>query len=265
MKKVSSAKIFLLLTVMICILLLGMVSCGEARDEVPEKTAYNIVKDYGFRDDADLMWYRAVDTNSPEIVTELSVGVVKCRVVSLEDIDYDVTRHTAPHFEYTVEIAEVLLDVKGALHVGDSVCVRSTEGVMTVPEIVEVIGQKAKYKKLGLPEGEYGENDYIRSSIYDAVPMRVGHTYILFLSDKFLEDKGYYTEAGQSCLYEYTEDGSVYVTRDRVLYENGDLSCLTEQLAAQIARRTGRADEIGADAYMAELAAARQAERDGTT
>ena len=60
----------------------------------------------------------------------------------------------------------------------------------------------------------------------------------MFITDRYLETEGLYSESGRSFLFECDDSN------------NDDI---TEKIKAQAALRTGRADDVGASQYMNEL------------
>ena len=100
--------------------------------------------------------------------------------------------------------------------------------------------------------GEYGENDWIIASNHNALPVEVGKTYLMFLTDDYLEAHGMYAECGSQYLFEYK--GGLFPS----LYaENADAAVVTlDDVKSAVRNRTGRADEIGLEAYILELQSA---------
>jgi len=107
-------------------------------------------------------------------------------------------------------------------------------------------------------QGEYADNEYIISSVNDAIPVEVGKSYIMFLTDRYLETEGKYGEMGREYLFEYT-NGRIYRGKSMTVNEKNFDQTLSE-IKAQISLRTGRADEVGWNQYMFELGERQRAE-----
>ncbi|MBQ8576748.1 MAG: hypothetical protein IJ449_02095 [Clostridia bacterium] len=219
-----------------------------------------IIGEFGFKDISSLSSPIA-DINNIEATVELSTQLVLCKVVGLNEVV--VTSTNAFAFHYEIEILDILMDVNQNLNIGDIVEISSTEGIIQASKAAELITDDARAKKLGiLQNGPYADNEYIRSSQYDAIPIEYGKTYVMFLNDGYLENEGLYAESGLEFLYEYS-DSEVYYHR-KAEKESRDLEKLLSDLRMNISNRTGRADEIGHSDYIWELgkqqAAARVAE-----
>ena len=212
-----------------------------------------IVAEYGSREQVG---YTFVDLDAIETVAEMSTQIVICRVLGLEDMKVDIVG--TPSIHYQMYVLDILMDVNERLSVGDTVTVTSGEGI--IPASFAYERARKRYKKLrGLDREDYAENEYILSSYLDAIPMEVGKTYLMFLTDRYLENESVYAESGRAYLYELT-DGAVYYTRDRIPYPRTEDELIAD-IGVLIANRSGRADEIGEDAYMLELEEEQQRRR----
>ena len=137
------------------------------------------------------------------------------------------------------------------INIGDIIPVTSSEGIMKASEAAKMIKDSPRAKKFGILQGKYNDNDYITSSTWDAIPIEVGKTYIMFITDRYYADEGVYAESGRSFLFE-VEEQSVYSSR-AMTRNKKTTNDIVSEILAQIEVRTGRADEVGVDQYMIEL------------
>ncbi len=242
-------------------LILGLTSCVRVNNDAQIDTLrgdYNIVAEFGSLHSGTSMVYRFVDLSGPEAITEISSHIVMCKILSVEDVVFTDTAEF--NFRYSIQVEDILFDATSTLEIGDVISITSSEGIMKASEAAEMIGHTARSQKLGILQGEYGENDYILCSSYNAIPIEVGHTYILYLTDRYLEAEGVYAESGRSLLYEYTEDGEVFTTRNMTpCTENIDQ--VLDRVNGLIQKRSGRVEQVGFDRYTNELAARQRRER----
>ena len=91
----------------------------------------------------------------------------------------------------------------------------------------------------------------------DAIPIEVGKRYLIYMSDEYLASEGVYAEDGYSYLYEI--DGNTVRYGMDALTDSRTPEELIAAVEAQIASRTGRADEIGSSQYIDELGKAQAA------
>lgn len=236
----------------LCVILATMLllsSCGTASDSAtPETDERIIVEEFGYIEPS--MSSRIADINNLEAITELSSHVIVGKVTDIEDITY--TEIGLFNFQYAVEVTDLLMDARNSLTIGDRLSVTSSEGILKAADAAAMVADTPRAKKLGILQGAYADNEYILSSTYDAIPIEVGKTYLMFLSDEYLENEGVYAESGRMFLYEI-EDQVVHTGRAMTLSEDSTDDVI-DTIMAQIALRTGRADEIGSSAYMWELA-----------
>lgn len=218
-------------------------SCGnvsKADDRV-------IIKEFGYS--AQSMTSQVADVNNLEAVTELSSQAIKCEIVSLDDAS--VNEMGMLNFKYSVKVLDIIMDVYNSLEIGDTITVSSSEGIMKASEAAELMKDNPVAKKLNILQGEYSDNEYITSSTWDAVPIEVGKTYIMFITDRYLESEGLYSESGRSFLFEY-DDQNVVHERSAVMSQKST-NDIVDEIKAQAELRTGRVDEVGAAQYMSEL------------
>ncbi len=224
--------------------LILLASCS-AENENNEK---NIVKTFGFKN-LD-MSEKIADINNIEAITEISAQIILCCVKSCKEVSINDLDEF--NFTYEVEVRKIYLNVNDRLKEGDIIAVSSSEGIILANEAKARFGSSAHAQKFGYFNNDYGDNDYFTASCYDAVPIEVGKTYIMYLTDEYLENWSLYAETGRMYLYEIEGD-MVYSGVDR---NKLDLSFkkLEKQIIGDIEKRTGRVDEIGFDAYLDELA-----------
>lgn len=229
------------------LMLMSMMSSCEMMSNKNDKTERVIVEEFGYITPS--MSSQIADVNNLEAVTELSSHIIKCKVVSLDNVTF--TDVNLFNFEYSVEVLDIMLDVNNTLEAGDIISVTSSEGIIKATEAADMIKDTPRAKKLGILQGEYQENEYITSSTWNAIPIEVGKTYIMFITDRYLADEGVYSESGRSFLYE-VEDQAVFSSRTMSISEKNENDIIID-IMSQIEARTGRADEIGATQYMIEL------------
>ena len=246
--------LFRLGTAAACLLLVAggvMLLNGEPEYVKPTRT---IVKQYGY---LEPMGMQIADVNNYEAVTELSSQIVLCRVNGLAEVE--ISQSGQFSFCYEIEILDTLLDVGDRLQIGDTVRVTSTEGILKATEAAALVADTARAKKYGILQDAYAEEDYIASSTWNAIPIEVGNCYLMYLNDAYLEKEGVYAESGRSYLYEY-HGQTVYSGRD-ITKNDLTLTEIMETVGSYISMRTGRADEIGDDAYIDELGEKQQREK----
>lgn len=235
----------LLLSLAFAILMLLTVSCEKVEPEPPK----NIVRELGLKSASDSMASYIANLDNLEAVTELSSHVIKCEIISCDNIS--TTEMSALNFDYSVKVLDIIMDTRNTIKVGDIIPVNSSEGIIKVSEFVELIkNDPLKLKYYRIPE-TYTDNDYVVSSNFNAVPIEVGKTYIMYISDHYLENYGVYSESGRAYLYEYNDD-EIHSQRSMTLSEESTDDIIA-MIKAQAELRTGRADEVGEDIYMEEL------------
>ena len=239
--------------VLFALLLSILCSCNSLDSD----SEIEIVEDFGFKDLSGSMVSMAADINNIEAITEIATQIVICNVESMEDVSitetYDFT------FKYKVTITDILMDVNQKLEVGDTVIVSSSEGYLKASEAAAMIKDTPRAQKLGILQGEYQDNEYIRSSNWNAIPIEVGGSYIMYLEDRYLDSDGLYAETGREYLYEIS-GSKIYSERDKI---KNDMTYkqIINMIETQISKRTGRADEIGVSKYIDELGEQQQIER----
>lgn len=234
------------------ILILIFSSCQNAElnsDTINEITEPEkiIIRTFGVKDNSLASYI--VDFNNLEYITELSTQIMMLKVLSMDEAEVGSLGNL--NFQYTAEIMEIYLDTSGNFEVHDEIHFASNEGMMKAKDAAKLFEGSARAKKLGILQGEYADNEYIASSNYNAVPIEVGKTYIVYLSDEYLESDGSYTDIGRSYLYE------VNTTNARMGYEDPietkQTNDIISQIKEDIQNRTGRVDEIGPKAYRSEI------------
>ncbi len=212
-------------------------SCAE------EKTERNIVAKFGFsRDDA--LSFTSIDY-TVDIITEVSSHIAAVEIV---DVKYGALEELSGDFKYEAKVVKEFLDTTDTVKKGDILLVQCNEGIMPARDAQTLMAETGAELYL---TGEYGENDWIIASNHNALPVEVGKTYLMFLTDDYLEAHGMYAECGSQYLFEYM--GGLFPS----LYaENEDASAVTlDDVKSAVKKRTGRADEIGMESYILELQA----------
>jgi len=226
------------------IILLSVTSCMSDPVTLPER---NIVENFGYK--SNDMALLIADTNFIEAITEMSTQIVLCSVDSLNNVAFHETGTI--EFRYDIKIEKIYMDVGNKLNEGDTVPLSTTEGILKGIDFLALVKDSSRAKKLGYAYRTYGDDEYITSSMYDAIPIETGRKYIMYLTDDYLDEYNVYAEIGNEFLYDVT-DAVLYKNLD---YNKMDISFkeLEKQILTDIENRTGRADEIGADAYIEEL------------
>lgn len=230
----------------IAFLLITIFLLSSCNMQSEAQTTKNIVEEFGF---VDMLADEIADINSMEAITEISSQIILCEVKDRTEMIWTETNMF--NFTYEVEVIEVYLDTHDNLEPGDIITVSSSEGLVPAKEAAEIVSETPRAQKLGILQGEYNDNDYIRCSAWDAIPIEVGKTYLMYLDDCYLEREGKYAESGRTYLFEYA-DNAVYQKRNM---EDTGLSFheILTQVKDHIDKRTGRADEIGYYPYLEEL------------
>lgn len=238
----KNRKISYLVTILSVIMCL-ITSCGSVQ-KADERI---FVQEFGYSDSS--MMYTLADVNNLEAVTELSSQAIKCEIVSLDDVSFSDT--FVFNFKYSVKVLDIIMDIDNSLSIGDIIPVSSSEGILKASEAAEIVKEDMTAKKLNVLQGEYDDNEYIVSSCWDAVPIEVGKTYIMFITDRYLESEGIYSESGRSFLFEY-DDQIIKHERSMVRIAKSTNDIVAE-IENQAKLRTGRVDEVGTFQYMLEL------------
>ncbi|MBQ8333592.1 MAG: hypothetical protein IJX93_07455 [Clostridia bacterium] len=202
----------------ICLLLAAVLLCSCAAETLPEETAAEtVVRNY-----VDIRrketWYDleciATDYSLIENIIPESTQILMLRVDSVKEVLYTGSYH----FEYGCEILKIYHDDSASLKVGDSISVFTTEGSMKASDAAALIRYPLTYHGKKTLTESYTDSDYISSSHFNAVPIEIGGTYIVYLSSDSLERYGYYNEIGYSYLYEAVGE-NIYTSSERVLSE----------------------------------------------
>ncbi len=218
--------------------LLTALLLSSCAGDVPER---NIVGTFGFsRNDA--LSFSSVDY-TVDIITEVSSHIAAVEIVGVK---YGALEELSADFKYEARVVKEFLDTTDTVKKGDILLIQCNEGIMTAADAQTLMADTGAELYL---TGEYGENDYIVASNHDALPVEVGKTYLMFLTDDYLEAHGMYAECGSQYLFEYR--GGLFPS----LYaENDDAAAVTlDDVKSAVKNRTGRADEIGMEAYIREL------------
>jgi len=223
--------------IIVYLLTAAMLLSSCAKDE-PER---NIAAQFGFSKN-DALSFSAVDY-TVDIITEVSSHIAAVEIVSVES---GALEELSADFKYEVKVVKEFLDTTDTISKGDFLLVQCNEGTMPARDAQTLMAGTGAELYL---TGEYGENDWIIASNHGALPVEVGKTYLMFLTDDYLEPHGMYAECGSQYLFEY-KDGlfpSLYA-------ENADAASVTlADVKSAVKKRTGRADEIGLEAYIREL------------
>lgn len=206
-----------------------------------EEAERNIVGEFGFsRDDA--LSFSSIDY-TVDIITEVSSHIAAVEIVGVK---YGALEELSADFKYEVKVVKEFLDTTDTVEKGDILLVQCNEGTMPALDAQTLMDGTGAELYL---TGEYGENDWITASNHGALPVEVGKTYLMFLTDDYLDPHGMYAECGSQYLFEYT--GGLFPS----LYaENSDAASVTlDDVKSAVKNRTGRADEIGLEAYIREL------------
>ena len=254
----------LLAFLLLSILLLTISSCTqqpnndmtEREREINERI---IVEYFGYDQDSPgvALSISDVDLSSVEAITETTTQIVLCHVENIKNTSTNLMGDII--FNYEIIIKDILMDVNNRLEIGDIVVLTTSQGIIKGTDFTKLVRNSAQAQKTGLAYREYKDNEYIVSSYNNSIPIEIGRTYLLYLTDRYLENYDVYSTSGRRLSYEYTDGVLFHGTN----YEKMDicLEQLKEQIFSDIRNRTGRADEIGFYAYTDELAEIQQRER----
>jgi len=238
-------------------------SCSDVVVTIPidrdkELSERVIVQHIGPTFDDDSMFSLIADINNIDAVTELSTQIILCHVEKVNDIVF--TEHYTLNFEYTVTVKDIIFDVNKRLKVGDSITVSTPKGLIKGNDFTELVKDTEHAKKFGYQDRVYKENEYIASSSFRGIPMEAGKDYIICLTDIYVDSVKIYVDEGCRFLWEYT-NGVIYTGLEYVKTDVG-YEELKSNLNRVLARRTGRADEIGAMEFIKELGVRQAAEKE---
>ena len=125
----------------------------------------------------------------------------------------------------------------------------------------ELFKNKASAAKYGiLQDGPYGENDYVVYSMFDGIPIEIGNSYIIYLTDDYLENENVYADLGYEYSYAILDNGDVYTGADIVKLSMNEKK-LVEFVKKGISERSGRLEEVGRKQLVSELAEKQRKER----
>ncbi|MBQ4042616.1 MAG: hypothetical protein IJD06_01375 [Clostridia bacterium] len=242
----------------VLLLLLPLVLTACHTGQYPPQ--YDIVYEAGYNPEPDRR-------DTTEVITELSTRIVVCTLREREVQKWDA----ANGFQslYTAEIDEILMDVRGTLAAGEIIRFSSYEGLIPVHqasaamETMPASASTQRSRELTALLRAAPEDSFVLSSGHDGIPLVVGNTYLVYLSDWGMEPyrkemgsdivlieepDDFFTESGLSHMYELRR-GKVYRGRDTVPMEITEKQ-LKEQIRDHISRRTGIAHEIGVFPYL---------------
>ncbi len=141
------------------------------------------------------------------VVTSMASQIVLCTIESLDEVKY-VDKQELFDFIYSVEINDIIIDKSGSLSKADIIKVHTDNGILKAADAIQYMVDTHSYwysKRIKeFMSSEVGDNDYIISHNFCAVPIEPGHSYIMFLSDKKLAENGYYGDSSCSFLCEYS-------------------------------------------------------------
>lgn len=245
------------ITMIVLICMTVICSCSEKDQNYDPLEGRNIVSSEIHKTyDLSSTW---VDTKTFEAVNELSTQIVKCKITGINYLQTTVMNTISFKFDAVVE--EIYMDIGDQLDVGDSIIVSSSNGIIKASEAEELFKDDSSAKKYGIfQDGPYDENDYAVYSNFDSVPIEVGMSYVIYLSDDYLESEGVYADCGFSYTYAITDNGSVYSGAD-ITKSDMNESELIKFVKDGIEARTGRVQEVGRSEYLSELAERQAAER----
>lgn len=178
---------------------------------------------------------------------ELAEVIVIARAEALTEAEGDLPG--ALRLTHRLNAETVLFDRDGRLEDGASFEMHGLNGAATIGALAAVHAQPERIEAAGHDAEAY----YIASEC-GAIPIEVGHTYLLFLT--YDAEDAVYLPVGYEFQCEYI-DGRL-VSGDGMTKWRPDYNY--EEILTAVEARTGRADEIGADAYRKEAYARKQAE-----
>ena len=229
------------------LLIVSLISCSEEVTADERIIVANVGS--GSWDLSSSLAYLIADTHHIEPITELSSQIVLCTITGILDIRFNDFGDLI--FDYETKIDNIYFDVSGNFKKDDIITITTSQGIMKGNDYSALIKNNARAQKFGDANKVYADNEYITASTYDGIPMEVGKQYIAYLTDDYAEEYNVYPEIGKMYLYEYT-DGVLYQS---INYDKLEITLdeLKDQIYGDLKNRTGRADEIGTDAYIEEL------------
>lgn len=211
-------------------------SCTAAEPDMPAAgTEVRNYVDISRKETWYSMEYFETDSSLIENIIPAATQILMVRADTADDLLYTGSYH----FEYGCEILKIYRDESASLHVGDSISVFTTEGIMKASDAAAILRYPMTYRGSKVLTEPCTDNDYISSSHFNAVPIEIGRTYIVYLSSDPLETYGYYDEIGYSYLYEVVGD-DIYTGSERILSEM-TLADAEQEIAEQL--RLYAADE----------------------
>lgn len=176
----------------------------------------------------------AYDMDDINVITGLSTQIILCHIDSLENAFISPTYNL--DFDYEITVEEIFMDVNNMLNVGDKITVRSVKGIITVNELKKLKSARVNGSLVKYIDGEYSDDEYVLLSSFESIPFEEGKTYIMYLTDQYLDRVKWYGETGYGFSYEYT-DGILY---HGINYEKMNITIdqLKEQISSDIMNRS---------------------------
>ena len=202
--------------ILLAAILFVLISCQKQQSDImtereQEIAARLVAGTLGIGEGNLIEW--AIDVRDINAVTKSASQIVLCRIEKLEKVSLGYMLADL-NFEYEVIIEDIYMDVNNILKTGDRVTVSSIKGIITGNEYKKLAA--SAYSKTRAfshvqeySNREYEENEYILSSSFNSIPFEVGRTYIMYLTDNWIEKNNCYYETGYEFSYEYTE-GTLY-------------------------------------------------------
>ena len=202
-----------LLTLVLAAVMLCSCTAAEPEETAAGTEVRNYV-DISRKETWYSMEYFETDSSLIENIIPAATQILMVRADTADDLLYTGSYH----FEYGCEILKIYRDESASLHVGDSISVFTTEGNMKASDAAAILRYPMTYHGSKVLTEPCTDNDYISSSHFNAVPIEIGRTYIVYLSSDSLETCGYYDEIGYSYLYEVVGE-DIYTGSERILSE----------------------------------------------
>jgi len=198
--------------VLLAAILFILISCQKQHSDImtereQEIAARSVAGIVGIGENSLIKW--AIDVRDINAVTKSASQIVLCRIEKLEKVSLGYMFGDL-NFEYEVTIEDIYMDINNILSIGDKVTVSSAKGIITGNEYKKLAASaysrtRAVSHVIEYSNREYEENEYILSSSFNSIPFEVGRTYVMYLTDDWIEKNNCYFETGYEFSYEYTE------------------------------------------------------------
>ena len=221
-----------------------LASCGDALIVEPRMVSLDIRSEGGYL--TNMIFEDRIKWSELSDVVELSDGAVVAVVRELSGFDRG-ERGASMEFTYTIEPTEVLFDTTGELTVGGGIEMMSNEGALTFETLAPVLDER-ELEFVTMLWNDQPENGWMLASMHDVIPIEIGRSYVFFLSKK---GRGW-TESGREYLWEVMDGRPVTGDGTAKAYDD---NYTMEAVREAVTARTGRCDEIGEEAYEAEMLA----------